>query len=144
MQARPKYILALDVGERRVGVALASDVARLAKPYTTLEQSSHIFEDLEQIIQSEKVETIVIGLPRNMSGQETAQTLAVRNFGKHVKSKLGLPVFWQDESLTSIKAEEELKANKKLVAKVDIDSWAASYILDDFLSTMPDAGVNHA
>jgi putative Holliday junction resolvase len=126
-------ILALDVGAARIGLALASNAARLASPYATLRHTEDALGQLRDICTKEHVVELVIGLPRGMSGQDTAQTAAVQAFGAQAEDATGLPVHWQDEALTSVKAEEELNQRGKPYRKEDIDALAATYILEDYL-----------
>jgi putative Holliday junction resolvase len=126
-------ILALDVGSARIGVAIAHSVARLPRPLTTLTNSDAVFDELRQLIASEEVGQIVVGLPRNLSGDATAQTGVAEAFADQVARLTGLPTTMQDEALTSVKAEKELKARGKAYAKGDVDALAATYILDDYL-----------
>ena len=72
-------------------------------------------------------------MPRGLDGQRTEQTIYTENFVQELKSHLKLPVYTQDEAVTSRKAEEELTKRGKQYTKEDIDSLAATYILDDFL-----------
>lgn len=129
----PSFILALDVGAKRVGVAIASTVARLPRPLTTLEQGDNFFEDLQRIIVSEDIGAVVVGLPRGLSGQHTQQTAAIEAFVEELRGRTELPIYLQDEALTSQKAEDELNARGGTYAKGDIDALAATYILDDYL-----------
>lgn len=124
-------LIGLDVGERRVGVAIANSVARLPRPLTTLLNSENIWLELQQLIKSESVNLVVVGLPRNLSGDDTAQTLYAREFGGKLE---GVEVVFQDEALTSRKAEQELRDRGKPYEKGDIDSLAATYILEDYLT----------
>ena len=125
-------ILALDVGAARIGLALASHVARLARPYGALAHGDDVLDRLREICDKERVSQVVIGLPRGMSGQATQQTATVESFGQRLES-LGLPVHWQDEAVTSVRAEEELRSRGKSYTKGDIDALAATYILEDYL-----------
>lgn len=125
-------ILSLDVGERRVGVAIASLIARLPTPLVTLDNDEHIWGKIQELRKSEGIETIVVGLPRNLSGEDTAQTQYVRDFAAHLSDVI---VVFQDEALTSRKAETELKSRGKPFAKGDIDALAATYILEDYMQT---------
>lgn len=127
-------ILALDVGERRVGVALASPIARLANPLVTLDRNDGFIEKLRAIIKGEAVGVLVVGLPRGLNGQRTAQTALVESFTTELRQLIGLPIHFQDEALTSKKAEAELQARGKAYAKGDIDALAATYILEDYLT----------
>lgn len=126
-------ILALDVGAARIGLALASRVARLATPYKTIVNTSDSIEQLRAICEQEGVQELVIGLPRGMNGQDTAQTATVREYGAEVAEAVRVPIAWQDEALTSVKAQEELERRGKPYRKEDVDSLAATYILEDYL-----------
>jgi putative Holliday junction resolvase len=88
---------------------------------------------LQRLMLENDVQGLVVGLPRNMSGEPTAQTESVRQFVARRLNGFGLPVHFQDESLTSVKAEDELKRRKKPYQKGDIDALAATYILDDYM-----------
>lgn len=134
MATNPKQILALDVGSVRIGVALASGVAKLARPLTTLDATTFTLEQLASILSQEDVGTIVVGLPRGLDGQETNQTASVRTFADRLAA-LGLPVILQDEALTSHKAKIELEARGASYSKADVDALAATYILEDYLTS---------
>ena len=126
-------ILALDVGEARIGLALAHMPARLALPYMTLVNGPDITSKLRQVCAQEDVTHLVIGLPRGLNGQDTEQTAKAKSFGERLRRDVGLPITWQDEAVTSIHAEDELRARGKAYNKGDIDALAATYILEDFL-----------
>jgi putative holliday junction resolvase len=132
--ATPKAILALDVGDRRVGLAVASLATRLPRPLQTLVRDDSFFEALRDIIKTENVEVLVVGFPRGMAGQPTAQTEAVEAFADELRRHCGMPVHFQDESVTSKQAEAELEARRKAYQRGDIDALAATYILEDFLA----------
>lgn len=131
-------ILALDVGAKRIGVASASAVARIAHPHSTIEHTADVMERIKQLVKSEQAVVMVVGLPRGLSGQETEQTRIVQAFGQELGAQLDLPLFWQDEAVTSEQAEAELKQRGKPYAKGDIDALAATYILEDFLQEHPE------
>lgn len=131
-------IISLDVGGQRIGVAAANAVARIARPLTTLTHDEQIMETLQRLCATEDAAAIVVGLPRNLSGEHTDQTRIVEDFVLDMKQLINLPVYWQDEAVTSRKAEEELKARRKPYAKGDIDALAATYILEDFLRDHPE------
>lgn len=138
MQTATKTIMALDVGSRRIGVALAGE-ARLAQPLKTLESATAL-EKIEQLARQENVGAVVVGLPRSLNGQTTKQTEQILSFIKELKSRIPLPVYEQDEAVTSRQAETELKARRKPYSKGDIDALAATYILEDFLREYPEVG----
>lgn len=133
--AAPPSIMALDIGGSRVGVALASKSALLPKPYITLSNDDKLLDEIKLIINKESVIVLVIGLPRSLSGNDTEQTKVVQDLANNMKDELDVPVYFQDEALTSVKAEEELKKTKKDYNKGDIDALAATYILEDYISS---------
>ena len=127
-------VLALDVGGKRVGLALASLVARLPSPFMTLTYDDNFFAALTKIIRSENVSQLVVGLPRGLEGQATSQTAEVKAFVEELRRQVSVPIDLQDEAVTSKQAEAELVARGKNYAKTDIDSLAANYILQDWLA----------
>ena len=129
-------ILALDVGQVRIGLARASSTVRLAEPLQTLTVSETIYQDIAAICAERQVGQLVVGLPRNLNGQETAQTKAVQSFVEGLQAVVRLPIAWQDEAVTSRQAEAELNRRGKPYERGDIDALAACYILDDYLRTM--------
>lgn len=138
MQPTPSTLLALDVGTKRIGVAVSSLSARMPRPLTTLETSESTPQDIHDIVVKQGSVGLVVGLPRGLEGQETAQTKLVRMFAETLKSTVQLPYYWQDEALTSRKAEEELESRGKPYKKGDIDALSATYILEDFLHDHPE------
>ena len=138
---RPNSILALDVGERRIGVALADVRVRIPAPLATLQRGESTFHEIQELIDKHAVVILVVGLPRGLDGQHTAQTMAVEEFKSNLERTLSIPVRWQDEALTSRKAEEELTERGKPYKKEDIDALSATYILDDFLIDHPEVSL---
>ncbi len=129
-------ILALDIGSRRVGIARASSVARLAEPLKTVKTEGAI-KQLQAMIKKSSVEAVVVGLPRNLSGEDTDQTRWVRDWASRAKAELGIPLYWQDEALTSQVVESQRRPNKAY----GVDALAAAVILQDFLNTAEEARV---
>lgn len=132
-------VLALDVGGKRVGVAVASLVARLPRPLTVLERGDTFLDDLRDVANTEEAEALVVGLPRGLDGQNTGQTSETEAFVDSLRQNFDLPIYFQDEALTSKQAEEELQARGKPYARGDIDALAATYILQDWLTSQHEA-----
>lgn len=130
-----KHLLALDVGERRIGVALADTSVKIAIAYDTFEVDGNELKRIAELVIEQDIDTIVVGYPRNQSGEPTQQTAYVEQFAAQLEDMAPKLVF-QDESLTSVKAEELLKRQKKKYEKGDIDALAASLILEDYLEVM--------
>lgn len=127
-------ILGLDVGEKRIGVAKADSNVKIAIPISTIEVDGNEFQEIARLTRLYNTSAIVLGLPRSNEGNETAQSLYVRNFAKTLAEKVpNVRINFQDESLTSVEAEKRLKARKKNYEKGEIDAEAASIILQDFI-----------
>lgn len=127
-------IIGLDVGTVRTGVAIGNTVARMARPLTTID-TNDFAAAFKALAEREQPDTIVVGLPRNLSGNSTQQTAFVEAFAQQYLAAYS--IVWQDEALTSRQAEAELAGHGKPFTKGDIDALAASYILQDYLSSLP-------
>ena len=129
--AAKKNILALDVGDRRVGVALADSQIKIAVPYGYLERSDKIIQQITELMLDHDINILVIGYPRNQSGEATKQTESVEQFAKELAEvEIDADLVFQDESLSSVEAERRLGRVKD---KGEIDAEAASIILQDYL-----------
>lgn len=126
-----KNLIALDVGEKRIGVATATASIKIAIPLATLDNDGTEVDEIARIIADDNIDTIVIGYPRNQSGEATAQTAFSEQFAKKLQGMAA--IVFQDESVTSITAEAQLKATGKPYTKGDIDARAAAIILQDYL-----------
>lgn len=143
-------IVALDVGSKRIGVAVADTSVKIAVPHSTIEVDGTEFEQIARIMRMQGSKHLVVGLPRNAQGEESAQSATVRSFivslqDYFVKHNIDKPLIkYQDESLTSVKAEENLALNKrkKIRAKGEVDREAATLILQDFLDSFNPENVN--
>lgn len=129
-----KTILALDVGEKRIGVAKADTQIKFPFTLGTIEVNDSVHDTIGRLVDEERPQTIVVGYPRNQSGEITEQTRRVEQFARCLEV-FGVPVVFQDESLTSVLAEQHLKATKKTYTKADIDAHAAVIILSDYLES---------
>jgi putative Holliday junction resolvase len=107
--------------------------ARLPRPLATLEQGDGLMDALEGLVRSEDAGAFVVGLPRGLQGQHTAQTAKSEAFAESLRKRFGLQVHMQDEAVTSKQAEKELQERGKPYGKGDIDALAATYILQDWL-----------
>lgn len=136
--AAPLSIMSLDLGEKRVGVAIANSISKLSSPLTTINRSDDFFDDLQLLVSKNEANIVVIGLPKNLKGEETNQTKLIRDLADQIRQKLDLPTYFEDETLSSVRAEETLKNRNKPYKKEMIDSLAACYILDDFLQNHPE------
>ncbi|HET7529082.1 MAG TPA: Holliday junction resolvase RuvX [Candidatus Saccharimonadales bacterium] len=120
--------IGVDVGGARVGISRGSSAARLAEPLKTVGASAAIAE-LKAMARESGAAGIVVGLPRSLNGDDTAQTGYVRRWISEAKKDIGLPFYIQDEALTSRRAE----SGRKQPGPADAE--AAALILQDFLDT---------
>ncbi|HSX14705.1 MAG TPA: Holliday junction resolvase RuvX [Candidatus Saccharimonadales bacterium] len=119
-----RRFLGVDYGAKRVGLAIADDAIKVARPWRIIERDHlPLVDTLRSLITSEGITDIVLGLPRNLDGDDTAQTAEVRQFAQDLE-RLGLPVTLQDEALTS----QNLPSSGQAV-----DDAAAAQILQDYL-----------
>lgn len=132
MTKTKQTFVGLDIGEKRIGVAQADSEVRIASPLCTLLVDDLIEQRLREIVAEVRPSHIVIGYPRNQQGEATAQTRAVERAAERLE-EFGVPIVFQDESLTSVLAEEYLKRHKKAYTKSDIDAYAAAIILGDYI-----------
>jgi putative Holliday junction resolvase len=132
MQA--KDILGLDVGLAHTGVARASNVALLSEPLDSF-ATKGVIDQLKRLVEKTPTEAIVVGLPRNLEGNDTRQTEWVREWVTQAKKEISVPFYWQDEALTSHQAAKISYKNSDEHAK------AAAIILQDFLDTPDDERV---
>ena len=150
-QLSSEKILAVDYGTKAAGLALFSpgkDPYPL--PYTRLDNKSdkELLQELLRVVREEAVTIVVLGVPRLLDSTETTMTKKIRAFGEKLAAALKpVPLYWQDESLSSFEAEERMKSSARYNFKVDprqIDALAAAIILEDFIEhqegkrTVPD------
>jgi len=129
---RTKQLLGLDVGTARIGVALGDSGVRIAIPHDHITVDGREVEEIARLAIQGSIDTIVIGYPRNQSGEPTEQTRSVEAFAQKLKD-FDVHIVFQDESLTSVMAEARLKSRGQVFSKGDIDSEAAAIILQDYM-----------
>ena len=127
-------IIGLDIGTKRIGVARADSSTRIAIPSGFVPVDGSEWQEIARLARLYNTNWFVLGMPRSNEGSETKQSLYVRQFAKELVQKIpDAKIRFQDESLTSVEAENRLKARKKAYEKGEIDSEAATIILQDFL-----------
>ena len=127
-------IIGLDVGTKRIGVAKADTSVRIAIPNGFVLVNGQEIPEILRIARLNDTNFFVVGLPSSNDGNETAQSAYARKFADTLAASMpGARIYFQDESLTSVVAEERLKKRKKNFEKGEIDAEAASIILQDFI-----------
>jgi putative holliday junction resolvase len=132
-------VMALDVGGRRIGVALSDTTRVLASPLTTLraEPRERVLNEIAALVQRHEVVEVVVGLPLSLSGAIGPQAHLVQLFAERLKAVLTTPIHLFDERLTTVAAERMMLdlGMKPEQRKARIDEVAASIILQDFLDS---------
>jgi len=129
--------LGLDIGDRRIGVALSDPEGILASPLTIINRTdeSQDIEAIIDIINQRQVSRIVVGLPRSMNGSLGKQAEKVKAFAQKLGECIEIPVEYRDERLTTVLAERlaQVVKTKKTREKAGHDAQAAAIILQDYL-----------
>ena len=132
-------ILGLDVGSKTIGVAVSDPMGWTAQGIKTLERKGHEADELEALIREYQVEKIIVGLPLNMDGSLGSQAQSVQKFADFLISRFpSVPVFLQDERLSTVGAERSLleaDLSREKRKKV-IDKMAAVFILQGYLNSL--------
>ncbi|HUG54490.1 MAG TPA: Holliday junction resolvase RuvX [Vicinamibacteria bacterium] len=135
--------LGLDVGDRRIGVALSDETATLASPLTTLRRSGgrRDLGAVAEIVGRHEVVAVVVGLPLNMDGTRGRQAEKVLAFVEALRARLEVPVAVGDERLTTVEAEERLRESGLgwTERRRVVDQAAAVVILQEYLDHLPSA-----
>ena len=134
--------LGLDVGERRIGVAVSDASGTLATPLTALKTSGLdgnalqlSLDTIARLAADDQFDAIVVGLPRRLDGSPNAMTPRVERFAERLRDRAGVAVILQDERLTSVEAERLLAERDRdwRSRKARLDAAAAAIILQDYL-----------
>jgi putative Holliday junction resolvase len=130
-------ILALDVGKRRIGIAISDPLALTARPHSTIERNKESVGKIEKIISEMNVDLLLIGLPLHLSGVEGEQAKDVRKFAAQLAA-VNIPIEFVDERLSTVDAQERL-GNKQhqrgQKEKGKLDAVAAAIILEAYLKS---------
>jgi putative holliday junction resolvase len=119
-------ILGIDYGTKRIGLAVSDESQTLARELSIF-SPQEFWQNIHGLIGSESIERIVIGLPLNMSGEQTGKTREVEEFSERLQQKVSVPTEFMDERLSSVMAEN-LPGGRK-----DVDSLAAQIILPTYV-----------
>jgi putative Holliday junction resolvase len=142
----PTRVLALDVGKKRIGLAVSDELGLTAQGIETL-QRNRIREDLENLRRLAvewHIGLLVVGKPLHMSGDESRQSEYTREFAERLGNHLGLPVVFWDERLTSAEAERLLREGGATLAqrKKAVDRMAAVLLLESYLESRSSWSIN--
>ncbi len=131
--------MAIDYGERRLGLALSDPLKIIAKPFKIIDRlhKPDYFKEIVAIIVKKDIDLLVVGLPLTLKGEYSKQTKIVEEFVLNLKSKIQIPVVQIDERLSSISAQKSLKEQNIYIRKnkAKIDETAAAIILQEYLDS---------
>ncbi len=135
-------IVGIDLGERRIGIAISDPTATLARPVKMIERGRSDSEavallraTIAGLAGAEEIASIVVGLPTRLDGTDNQQTPRVKKMIALLSAQLTVPVVTQDERLSSHEAEERLALREKdwRKRKAKLDAASAAVILQDYL-----------
>ena len=129
--------LGLDVGAVRIGVARINSIAKIAEPLMVLQNNDAVNDQINRLTIEYNADLIVVGLPRNMSGETTKQTEYVRDFVEELIKSTSINIVFQDETLSTVAASQRMTIKTKNIE----DAVAAAVILEDFLITNDSASL---
>jgi len=134
-----KRIIAIDYGEKRVGIAITDPLRMFAYPLVTLLNDGKLFENLKKILTEYDCEMIVLGYPLKESGEHSSSTEKVLKFKEQLKAAIDMPIVLIDERYSSSVAQQRIiqtvSSKKKRRDKGLVDKNAASVILEDYLNS---------
>ena len=137
MEAPRAPIIALDLGKKRVGVAISDALSISIKRLEALPRTNwkQMLRDVDDLVHRFDAQTLVIGLPLRLNGSTGDAALEVQSLALKFARSLNVPVYLQDERLSSVEAEEKLRAEGHKAERLSalVDSEAAAVILRDFL-----------
>lgn len=128
-------ILALDIGEKRIGYAISDAGQKISFPrgFLMRKKDSQLIEQITKIAKEENVEKIVMGLPLSEDNFETAACQAIRKFGKKLAREVMVPVDYIDETFSTAEARKKIPFRKERREKGMDDAIAAQVILERYL-----------
>ncbi|MBO0860658.1 MAG: Holliday junction resolvase RuvX [Chloracidobacterium sp.] len=131
--------MALDYGERSLGVAISDELQLTVRPLTTIRRekrgSAHVIERIGRMVAENEIATLVVGLPLNMDGSRGAAVERVERFISDLRRSISIPVVTVDERLTSYEADQILREMGVGLRerRARSDEYAASVILQDYI-----------
>lgn len=130
-----RRLLGLDVGDKRIGIAVSDETALIATPLRVVKRGSGDRAEIDRLAREWNAERLIVGLPTGLSGREGPQAASVRVYADALAAALDLPLVYWDERLTTAIAERALieAGHRRAQRKERIDAVAAAVILQSFL-----------
>jgi len=139
MQNKLLTLLGFDFGMKSIGVAVGQTVTKAAKSLTSLkaQEGKPNWKLLAKIIDEWRPDALVVGIPLNMDGSEQPITQAVKKFAHNLQQRFNLPVYLEDERLTTVEARARLfdeRGGYRALQKPAIDALSAQLILESWMA----------
>jgi putative Holliday junction resolvase len=134
-----KHLLAIDYGEKFTGLATQRvNTDPIIIPYGRIkfQDQKQLIKEIQKILDEEFIDVLILGVPYFTDGTESTNTKHIKKFGNLLSKSVTIPVYFQDETLSSYEAQDRMKNSPRYNFKVDmkqIDAVAATIILEDFL-----------
>lgn len=133
----PGRVMALDLGSKRIGVAISDPTRTIAQSYGVVKRKSREedFARYQQILAEQQVTLLVVGLPTTSEGEDSDTAVWIRDYIAEFSQQCDVPIQFWDESFTTVKAEESLRQRGKRgkKARQQVDAVAAAFILQSYL-----------
>jgi len=127
--------LGLDIGDRRIGVAMSDPVGILATPHSIIERTADDIAAIVKLLEQYQIKKIIVGFPIKLDGNVGDQAIKVQGFIEHLTAHTGIPIELRDERMSSVSARRLMQQGrtKKVKQKVHDDAAAAAVILQSYL-----------
>ncbi len=131
-------VLAIDLGAKNIGTAISDELGLTVRPVETIRRSSdaHDVARLKSFVEKLEPQAVVVGLPLRMDGTVGDAATSATRFAEKLRARLNVPVFMQDERLTSFEAEQMMSQRgfSRSKRRARSDEFAAMIILEDYLA----------
>lgn len=134
--AEQQALMSIDSGDVRIGIAYKPADESMVEPLEVIANNSHAIERIKELAQEFDIDMVIVGLPRDINGNETAQTRKARRFAGKLADETGLHIVLHDEFGTSQRARERLGQIGRDEAKKRLDAEAAAVLLEDYLRSL--------
>jgi putative holliday junction resolvase len=130
-------LLGVDIGERRIGVALSDELGMIASPIATIDAQGDVAGEFRKLVSKYGVARLIVGLPIGLSGREGPQSKQVRSIADDLGRELGIEIVYSDERLSSAVANQALisQGTRRARRKEQVDAMAAAVILQGYLDS---------
>ena len=129
--------MALDLGEKRIGVAVSDELRMIARSHSVIKRTSRVadYAKYANIIAQEQITLLVVGLPVTLGGEEGSKAQWTRDYAGQFAEQLDIPIVFFDEALTTVEAEASMRARniRGKKARAQVDAVAAAFILQNYL-----------